>query len=61
MVYKFFDKKTFGSDIKNENISNRELAGELHTKKYYKITKEKENYTQLLYTISAVLILPICN
>ena len=61
MVYKFFDKKTSGSDIKNENISNRELADELHTKKYYKITKEKENYTQLLYTISAVLILLICN
>ena len=61
MVYKFFDKKASGSDIKNENISNRELADELHTKKYYKITKEKENYTQLLYTIYAVLILPICN
>ena len=25
MVYKFFDKKTSGSDIKNENISNKEL------------------------------------
>ena len=30
MVYKFFDKKTSGSGIKNENISNKELAGELH-------------------------------
>ena len=56
----FLIKKTSGSDIKNENISNKELADELH-KKYYKIKQEKEKYTQLLYTISAVLILPICN
>ena len=30
MVYKFFDKNIFGSGIKNENISNKELAEELH-------------------------------
>ena len=24
MVYKFFDKKTFGGTVKNENISNKE-------------------------------------
>ena len=30
MVYKFFDKKASGSGIKNENISNKELAKELH-------------------------------
>ena len=30
MIYKFFDKKTSGSGIKNENISNKELAEELH-------------------------------
>ena len=30
MVYKFFDRKTSGSGIKNENISNQELAEELH-------------------------------
>ena len=30
MVDKFFDKKTFGSGIKNENISNKELAKDLH-------------------------------
>ena len=30
MVYKFFDKKTSGSGIKNKNISNKELAEELH-------------------------------
>ena len=30
MIYKFFDKKTSGSGIKNEHISNKELAEELH-------------------------------
>ena len=30
MVYKFSDKKTSGSGIKNENISDKELAEELH-------------------------------
>ena len=30
MVYKFFDKKTSGSGIKYENISNKEFAIELH-------------------------------
>ena len=30
MVYKFFDKKSSGSGIKNEIISNKELAEELH-------------------------------
>ena len=30
MFYKFFDKKTSGNGIKNENISNNELAEELH-------------------------------
>ena len=29
-VYKVFDKKTSGRGIKNENISNKELAEELH-------------------------------
>ena len=28
MVYKCFDKKAFGSSIKNETISNKELAEE---------------------------------
>ena len=39
MVYKFFDKKTSTSGIKNEIISNKELAKELHKpiiKKYKK-------------------------
>ena len=30
MVYKFFDEKSSGSGIKNENISNEELTEELH-------------------------------
>ena len=30
MVYKLFDKKPSGKVIKNENISNKELAKELH-------------------------------
>ena len=30
MVYKFFDKKSSGGGIKNENISNKKIAAELH-------------------------------
>ena len=30
MVYKFFDKKTSGGGIKNENMSDQQLAEELH-------------------------------
>ena len=30
MVYNFFDKKTSANGIKNRNISNKELAAELH-------------------------------
>ena len=30
MVYEFFDKKTSGKTVKNEIISNKELAAELH-------------------------------
>ena len=30
MVYKSFDKKAFGSGVKNENISKKELAKQLH-------------------------------
>ena len=41
MVYKFFDKKTFSSGIKNENISNKELAEKLHKPIIRKFTKRK--------------------
>ena len=30
MVYKYFNKKTSGGTVKNEIISNKKLAGELH-------------------------------
>ena len=30
MVYKFFDKKYYGSAIKNEYMSNKEFTEELH-------------------------------
>ena len=30
MVYKLFDKKTSGGAVKIENISNQELAEQLH-------------------------------
>ena len=30
LVYNFFDKKTSGSGIKNENVFNKELAKELN-------------------------------
>ena len=30
MVYKFFERKTSGSGIKNENIPNKKLSEELH-------------------------------
>ena len=30
VVYKFFDKKTFGCTVENQIISNQELAEELH-------------------------------
>ena len=36
MIYKLFDKQTFGGAIKNENISNKELAEKLHKPQNYK-------------------------
>ena len=41
MVYKFFDKKIAGSSIKNENISNKELAEELQKPIIKKFKKRK--------------------
>ena len=38
-VYKFFDKKTSGSVIKNQNILNKELAEELHKPIFIKSKK----------------------
>ena len=42
----FFDKITSGSGIKNENISNKELAEELDKPIIRKLQKQK--YTHLL-------------
>ena len=47
MVYSFFDKKNSGGGIKNENISNKELAEEYH-KPIIRKLKKKEKYTHLL-------------
>ena len=41
MIYKFFDKKAFGGTIKNEIISYKELAEELHKPIIIKFNKRK--------------------
>ena len=41
MVYKFFDKKTSAGTVKNEVISNKELAAELHKPIIRKFNKRK--------------------
>ena len=41
MIYKFFDKKASASGIKNENISKKELAEELHKPNIRKFKKIK--------------------
>ena len=41
MVYKFLDKKTSGSGIKNDDTLNRELAEELHKSITKKVRKRK--------------------
>ena len=49
-VYKFPDKKTSGSGIKNENISNKELAEKLHKTITRKFTKRKV-YSSFIDTV----------
>ena len=44
--FKFFDKITSGSGIKNENMSDQQLAEELHKLIIKNLMKEK--YIQLL-------------
>ena len=41
MVYKFFDEKSSGGRVKNENISNKELAEKLHKPVLKKSKKRK--------------------
>ena len=55
VVYKFFDKETSGSGIKNGNISNKQKAEELHKS----IIRKLNNH--ILYTIFGVLMLLTCN
>ena len=45
VVYKSFDKKTSGSVIKNENISNKDLAEELHKL----VIRKREKSTLIVY------------
>ena len=59
MVYKFFDKKSKGSGIKNEIKENQQLANELHKPIIRKFKKEK--CIPLLKTIFGVLIYLMCN
>ena len=51
--YKFFDKKTSGSGIKNENISNKELAEELH-KTINRKSKKREVHSPFIDNIWGV-------
>ena len=46
MVYKFLEKKTSGSGIKNENIPNKELSDELQK---LIVTKFNEKSTLTFY------------
>ena len=41
MVFEYFDKKTSGSGIKNENMSNKELAEELRKPVIRKFLKKR--------------------
>ena len=40
MVYKFFDKKTSGSGIKSDNMSDQQIAEELHKPTIRKFNKK---------------------
>ena len=44
MVYNFFDKTTSGSDTKNENASDQQVAEELHKTIIKDFKKRKYNY-----------------
>ena len=47
IIYKFLDKKTSGGIVKNEIISNKELAEELHKPIIRKFKKKQEKPTDL--------------
>ena len=50
MVYKFFNKKTSGGTVTNENISSKELAQELQ-KPIIKKFKERKVHSSFIYNI----------
>ena len=50
MIYKFVDQKTPGSGIKNENISNKELAEDLH-KPIIKTFKKRKVHSHFMDNI----------
>ena len=58
MIYKFFDRKTSGSGIKNENISDQQLAEELHKPIIREFKKRKVHST---FMDNIWLTLLICN
>ena len=51
MVSNFFDKKTSGSCIKNENMSDEKLADELRKSVIRKFNRRKVNYANQLSDI----------
>ena len=53
LVYKFFDKKTSGSDVNNEIKQNQQLAKELHEPIIKKF--KKEQFIRVSKTIYGVL------
>ena len=59
MVCKFFDTKTSGGTVKNENISNKKLSEELHKPIIRKIEKRKV-HSPFIDNIWGVILL-ICN
>ena len=69
MVYKYFDKKsalladrsTSGDAVKNENMSNQELAEQLNKPIIRKFEKRKVYSSKVYWIIFEVLILLICN
>ena len=44
MVYKYFDKKSSGSGIKNENMTDKQLAEELYKSIIRKFKKSTFNF-----------------
>ena len=58
MVYKSFDKKISGSCIRNENISNKELAAELQKPIIGKFEKRKAHSSFIDYIWGADFYFP---